>query len=425
MTTRFHRSPLGGLLHPALRSGAAANPRSERSATTNFVRPQPAIRALVTSAACVLGAFASEKTASAYMVWEPLGTGCASSIAVGPNNVPWVVGCASAGNPVIASPQEVYYLNGGPGAPAGQPSNCSGTEGGFPILNCAPVWKSDNFQAVTIAVNIDGFPFATDSVGHVYEDMPCNVTLSNGGPGCASPAKPNGSWVHVTHPAVSSFAIGNNVRPYPAEMWESPTYGPPPSATNDKEEIWGVGCGSSCSAPLTVNHSLWSGTITDGDTPALPGGSWSGWSPMGGAAVTFALFTDAIGAGQTPWVLDQNGVAFVSAGGGWVPEFLPNQSENPFAYQVESLTDHFALQRTNGVVYQWTGTSSGVNPGWSEYISDLDTDPPGGFTWITKIAWSQSYVVNGVTYGPSMLWGVDINGNIYYAKEYFPPITPK
>jgi hypothetical protein len=27
----------------------------------------------------------------------------------------------------------------------------------------------------------------------------------------------------------------------------------------------------------------------------------------------------------------------------------------------------------------------------------------------------------GVTYGPSnMVWGLDSNGNIYYAQEYFP-----
>ena len=68
-------------------------------------------RALCLALLGLAGMFGQPGSASAqgYWAWAPLGVGCARAISVGPNGVPWILGC-TGGNPNGTGPAWVYYL---------------------------------------------------------------------------------------------------------------------------------------------------------------------------------------------------------------------------------------------------------------------------------------------------------------------------
>jgi hypothetical protein len=80
-------------------------------------------------------------TAPGWWYWVPLEIGCARSIAVGPNGVPWVLGCEDGPNGT--GPARVYYLS------------YSNQDSLIPYQ-----WDYDNFSAMTLSVNLQGVPNA-------------------------------------------------------------------------------------------------------------------------------------------------------------------------------------------------------------------------------------------------------------------------
>src|SRR5580700_3538128 len=85
---------------------------------------------------------------SCTQIWEPLGTGCAREISVGPNNVPWILGCPD-GNSRASGPAWLYYL----------------TYTGSGLVR-APQWVYDNFgDAIDVFVNMNGAPWVSGADG--------------------------------------------------------------------------------------------------------------------------------------------------------------------------------------------------------------------------------------------------------------------
>ena len=101
-------------------------------------------RALCLALLGLAGMFGQPGSASAqgYWAWAPLGVGCARAISVGPNGVPWILGC-TGGNPNGTGPAWVYYL----------------TWSNAPELFFTTYkWQYDNISAVTLYVNLNGVP---------------------------------------------------------------------------------------------------------------------------------------------------------------------------------------------------------------------------------------------------------------------------
>jgi len=359
----------------------------------------------VAAVAVLVGVVAEARPANAKPVWMPLGAGCANAIAVGPNNVPWVLGCGSGAT-------DVFYLTGGPSPPPYLPTppNCAAGS-----LYCPPEWVGAGFSGVTIAVDLNGDPVATNASGEVYQSL-----ILCEGSSCTP------TWYEAATGAVSSVVVGAQAGP---DLQNLEGFEPVPPNWSAGwngiwvQSLWGVGCGSNCGKPLAVNSSLFTGATTFFPFIDSPGEIFSGWTNMGygGAGTQLALFTDPSGS-QNPWVANMEGEVYSWDGEGWYAQLLPGQTAEQSSGEdsstaVTSLTDHFALE--HATAYYWTGTASGINAGWSSYITDFDTSPPGGFVDIVQIAYSQSITVGTSVYGPSTLWGIDRTGNIYYAQEPF------
>ena len=110
----------------------------------------------------LVGVLGQTSNVSAYYawMWTSLGVGCARSIAVGPNGVPWILGCPG-GNAEGTGPAWVYYLS------SSRPPGSL-----FPVYQ----WNYDNFSALTLSINLSGNAFATDANGEVYADASNNAT---------------------------------------------------------------------------------------------------------------------------------------------------------------------------------------------------------------------------------------------------------
>ena len=376
-------------------------------------------------AAALVGAATAGKTAhaqTAQFEWVPLSVpGCASAIAVGPNNVPWILGCGTAaqGGASPSGPQGIFYL---------QNLSC----GSETCLGPPPQqWTSIGQSGVALAVNLNGLPFATDTSG-VIHSFAWSPTAGND-------SYPNSSWEWLAfgRGAVSAIAIGMNVinPPYSTVNQNFELFWPSTPAEGyvggyvDHEAYYGIGCGSNCGSPLYSDHSIWTQTLSEN-----PGIYAPGWGEMSGGAIALSIFTDpTTGAqlqNQTLWALNAEDQIYVQNGSGWAESFLPG------SVGVKSLTDHFALG-TNGTVYYWQGNSDGmasVNPPPSSGPGSATWGPfataenaTTGFVWLKQIAWAQQMgdTPSGLI-DNSLLWGIDYSGNVYSLQLITPPgIPPK
>ncbi len=349
---------------------------------------------------------------SCSYVWAPLGTGCARSISVGPNDVPWILGCPG-GNANAKGPDWVYYLSY---------SNPWGN------LISTPTWVYDNFpSAMDVFVNMNSLPIVSGSNGQLYvEDHPDPPTTND--------VVPTGIWsaIQTNVATVGSVvvSVGNTNDPYvfTGELfypWPAPTGENPYFTLN----VWGIGCGNVCAEgpylPLSGNGN---GNIFSTEVEFLQGDTTYNppWQHLPGAAIAVALFTDpptsatlADGSNlvQNPWVLNEQGQIWIwnASQHDWTQAPL-----FPTGSQVtRSLTDHYAIDSGNNV-WQWNGDSAGAGS-W-EQVRGLDPGYAGGSgPSIKQIAYSQaaagSYAGQSGNIGPSQLWGVDYSGNIYSANR--------
>jgi hypothetical protein len=322
--------------------------------------------------------------AAAQMHWvQESAGGCATSIAVGPTNVPWVIGCGSAPD------KGVFYLKRGKG--------CGG-------LVCPDSWAYDNGAGTNVSSDLHGHANVVTSGGEVYNDLGETA-------GIGQPWLPRGTWDEQ-----SPIATG-----YWATMYASPGWGClrqvattvspgllevmfEPSSTNrlyigDVGPTYGIGCG-----PYR-DEGIWVLNPANGVT------SWAQVDAQDGAAASqIALFTQSPPTGyiQTLWALNSQGGLWSYNGVGFVREPAPDG----FVY---AITDHFvaayqyspAGPTASAAISQWNDNTQS----WVPYIS-LFT--PNG-TQIEQIAHSAAFYSEDGLIGPSWLWGIDNYGGIYFA----------
>jgi hypothetical protein len=219
-------------------------------------------------------------------------------------------------------------------------------------------------------------------------------------------AIPNGSWFNVSssgypgyppQPGFGSKSLSAlvvvNVPP-DLMMWHTPAGVVPGSLP---EDFWGL-----LSGPSGQNHSVAEYnakvTTTFWDSPQA-----------GSVAVQIALFKTINPQtnlpAQIPWVLQNTGDIF--------SYYYPTKSFVHMAGAATSLTDHYVVGSIGGIpsgIYKWDDNAES----WDYITTNI---LPNG-NWITQLAYSGAVTVNGSTWGPSELWGLDNTGAIYFLSGY-------
>jgi hypothetical protein len=372
-----------------------------------------------------LGALGFAKAAHAQEVltWVPLGANGASAIAVGPNDIPWILGCGGGFCNDTGYEQAVFFLRWLP---------CSYQPC---LVGPSPQWVYAQGGGMTLAVDLNGLPHVAGTNGVIY-GMGTQIDSN----GTVVPAI--GNWF-AQEGAVSAFAAGVMQHYYgnAGEMFYPRQYGnAPEDAVYEQQYLWGFGCGSACAqGPFSTDAGIyfgsWSETVQDSDGDSDPA-VWSGWTHLSGGAMRIALFSEppsgstlANGSNthQSPWVLNAEGQIYaMGTDGGW------HQINRPFNLPVQSITDHYVLTNSGGV-WVWTGDSFGDNPnptamtnGWNLVISGSNTTTASPLV-LKQIAWSQAvsggFVGQSAQIGPSELWAIDWSGAVYRA-EWLPTSSP-
>jgi hypothetical protein len=326
------------------------------------------------------------RNSNAQLAWTELQTtqrGCAKSIGVGANDIPWVVGCGSAAD------QIVFYLNS---------YTCSG------CLAATLSWQNvPGAAGVNLAVNRDGYPFVANSSGQIASPVWNGQT--NVGDYSAIAA-----WQNLTaspSTCVSSVA--------PAEFSSFDIFEPNAffGTGGVQNTIYGLGC-----------------TTTDsyGDRPIL---SWNfnlqnifsiywqaspGWERMGASAnnglVQIALFNGS-GANNPQALAGRDAFGSLwqySASQGVFVQPPGFNALSQAGWTVFALTDHYAEAYYGGnaataTVFQWNDSSST----WAGFATAVT----GENTVIVQIASSQSMQTSSGTFGPSQIYGIDSSGHIF------------
>jgi hypothetical protein len=235
--------------------------------------------------------------------------GCARSIAVGPNNQPWVLGCSGPDGSNLF----VYQLE----------KNGSSAS-----------WVTNHGAGVYVAVDSNSVPWLLTNDGEVW----LNVTFFNG--------PPQWSDTSTFYGTTSQYSTGR-------------LSGIAPLATNAQGDwvLWGLGW------PAAANNSIWNASfdITDGGDP---------WSQVdaqdGAAAAKIVLFTGtAFGtAYQTPVVMNNAGNVFSynSSTGGFTQ--IP-------ASPVSDITDHWVIALYEG--FPTLFRYEDLGGGWTQFPDSLTT----------------------------------------------------
>jgi hypothetical protein len=330
------------------------------------MRKRTKVVALMVFMSMVAGARgAAAQSHTWYPPWTA-DTGCATSISVGPNNVPWVVGCDGPG-----PDHSIFYLT--------KQTSCGN-------LICQDAWQiARGLKAVSISVSLNGIPYAVTSSGAVWAE-------ADPGPGNWAEMTP---WPYSPGSCLSWLAVPagvDNAPPPEQFVTDSPaTFGYQPS-------LWGIGCGGG-------DQGVWTLPFMLSNTGPLGSTTWQQVDAQdNAAAVQIAMFTtDAPPNYQTPWVINSQGsiYAYNPATGGFA------QQPGAGAW---SITDHFVAAWD--AAYQW----SDAIQNWVQFIGSTPNAP------IKQLAYSEPIHGTAVgTIGPSWLWAIDTNGGIYYAGLTPPP----
>jgi hypothetical protein len=296
------------------------------------------------------------------------GPGCGHEIAVGPNDVPWVVGCSPTNN----ADKWIYYLNPG--------QSCSN---GF----CLPSysWTYAGATAVKVSVDLVGDAAIVGSNDHISW---MNETKNGSGI-----SVPSNSFFDITS---SSPNVGGLVTDV-VDLWHGPTteleFKTAPDNVHDSwnyVDLWANGSGSPSS-----NRGIFRYDFFDG--PKV-------WEPLPGGAsgAKVAIFMQPSDPGsQTPWSMTVQGWLWRFNFGTSAFDSMPT----PVMGHANDITDHFAVGG-DGNVYEWIDNATS----WQLYLGWAPSNLP-----IVKVAHAPSVNVNGTTFGPSHLWALDSAGNIWYA----------
>ena len=367
------------------------------------------MRKLVVSVLLVSGALVS-KNATAQMFWQEVQTttrGCATSIAVGPNDVPWVIGCGSGAD------NGIFYLASQDCSP-----NCFGT-----TLS----WQSTTGAAKQVSVNRDGVPFVVNSQGNVYAALthsPFNQYANIF------------AWQNITstpQTCISSIAAGENngfslVGVTPAEAPSNDIELLSMKDNFQNQTIYGLGCNAFDQHGDRPVFS-WNWNLTDGaystcnaSTPSGACEVWNsspGWERLASANYGAAQAVLYNGSGpnnpQGLWIRDGLGGLWQYNDSMGTFDFgsAANYYLTKYGYPAIALTDHFVdIEVTSTIPYleilQWSDQQGA----WVDYMHAITPQN----TFIVQIAASQPIQTLGSgTFGPSELWGLDSNGHIFFA----------
>jgi hypothetical protein len=319
--------------------------------------------------------------ARADLRWSPVVAAnpqCATSIAVAPNDVPWITRCEPSDD------KEVFYLADG----FGRDPSCH-------ELSCA-AWVDDHGSGRFISTDLQGNVDVVRSDGSAWSALwdDENPTRPNGHWGELSPIAPQMRAYAPTDPGgcVTQFLDFADYPYLGFVTWTGPHYGWLLAA------YFGLGCQAGADRPVYY----WN--------PAYYGDVWHQVDAAHGFRATqLAFFTQSppTGSIQDLWALTSKGHLYRLEGDHFVA--MPE----PLLAAPISMTDHFVIatglfpiksSKWTGV-YHWDDDTQT----WSYYVG-LGT--PDGHT-IQQIAHASSFYAQNVLYGPSRLWGIDEAGNVY------------
>ena len=315
------------------------------------------------------------------------GPGCARQIAVGPNDLPWVIGCSGPGD--NGTNKSVYYLQFTP---------C--TSNGGDCFGGSYSWVYANGAATYISVDVTGEPWLVTSDGHVW-----GIRFLNNNPTTAAQWTVAGWEDHtaqggenllgtlINWPGFSSgrlSAVVTIATQLYGEFFKLPFNGPP-LGLDGPFDFWGFGY------PAATNTAIFEYDVNKSAV------AWTRVDPQDGAAAAkIALFSRESGSEliQTPWVATSSGLVysfpFSSASSGY---FVLMPGAN-----VLDITDHHVIAYP--YVYQWSDKSST----WNNIGSMLTS----ANTLALRLAHAPAVTVEGQSFGPSRLWAIDSNGHIFY-----------
>jgi hypothetical protein len=352
-------------------------------------------------------------SAPGWWYWVPLEIGCARSIAVGANGVPWVLGCEDGPNGT--GPARVYYLSWSNGS-------------------LVPYqWNWDYASVMTLSVNIEGLPFVTDGNGDVWAE-----TANNGAGDTGYLMEPSGVWGQNSNAGFGAIAAGVTIALFPSntgEMFYPAQYEDPnlfqPGDLVAGGTVWGIYCAMPCeNGPITgVDSSIWYTQYQNyADAPTQIGTPWT--QAPGVSAVAITMFTtpggvwpNASDVFQTPWVLTTSGDLYAWRGPQWV--------HVPFPEKAVSISDGAVLGQSGILYFCYTTPCYSGSPqplDW-EFQQIYPTTYFGAPIQIKQIATggvlSQSVIggpadqtINSLPPGGPIAWAIDYNGNIYYTAFF-------
>jgi hypothetical protein len=376
-------------------------------------------------------------SAQGHWAWAPLGVGCARSISVGPNGVPWILGC-TGGDPNGTGPAWVYYLSW---------SNPTGSL--FPTYQ----WNYDHISGVTLYVNLNGIPYVTDVVGNVWYEAADSLGLSGG------KETPTGQWWLGRPCCVGAIAVGVTATIPPThqgatgtlnagEMFyqrqtNTYTYG----ETFAWTQAYGAGCAGvdSLSCPggpfygLMIWQAMFPSVQFEPWACCLQQFPWDQLSPLAGI-VTLTMFTNpdnsvdgtAKDVSQSLWALDVFAQVFFwqceqyaqmsCQSGQWVRvDPLPGEAGALW------ITDGALLGYSSGALY-WCSNMPHCTAAddWTYLIAPYTTN--GVHVSLKQIAMggSVSQAIAGLSpagvliqslppYNP-IAWAIDYEGKIYFSQ---------
>ena len=309
------------------------------------------------------------------------GPGCATQIAVGPNGVPWVMGC----NGPNGIDRYVYYLKFSP---------CTGE-----CFGGSYQWTYANGAVSQISVDLEGAVWGVTSDGEIWK---ADFAFSSG------VALPDGVWVNMTTSPTEEF---------PNTTWPGFGVGRLKSVVVIDSNPIADETFDTQTGFFTIPHAPFKFWGLGYDTPtnkrifsydeAVGVSTWSQMDPQDGADGTrIALFSSSspiTGVTQTPWLINSAGTIYSYS-------FASGSFKQMPGAEALDITDHFVVSYP--YIFQWSDSLL-PNPNWV----NVGTELTPAESLVIRIAHAPAITAMGQNIGPSMLWGLDSVGRIFYATN--------
>jgi hypothetical protein len=316
------------------------------------------------------------EAAATTMEWFPLQEGCATSIAVAPNDVVWVTGCDGEDE------HSVWYMRY-------EVSCFEGICGDFPVWHDNTGSGASSGRGNHVAINRAGGAMSISADGF-------RVMAALGRDGSDGIARPTGRWQNLF--PWNQLCL-NEVEEYPVSNEGALAFETPQRQIDQSAFRY---LATDCYPDANGNSQI---------DRRIGQGQNSPWQAVFGRGAKLALFYRLFGEtlSQTFWALAADGTIWLYDG-----DMHFQQMPAPPSYTYD-LTDHFAAAEDG--IYQWNDSAER----WDRYI---DNETIGGP--VKQISHAGAVRVRRkdgtvVTIGPSTLWAIDHGGTIYFAAPFDQP----